>query len=114
MDKQPDTSLPDEAALDALLDSVEAPSPSMALRQRILLETAKSQEASPLQWILDWLSGDNLAQALWRPAMAFVLPLCFGITLGLNVSLSDTLDDSTFADEESHLLAFEFEDWTNE
>ncbi|MFK5969791.1 MAG: hypothetical protein QM487_06685 [Candidatus Marithrix sp.] len=86
--------------LDNLLDNVTTSSPTAMLRQRILDQHYKE----PLQDAWQWLMGTSVREHFLRPALVFMIPLIFGIFLGLNLENS-SMDENMLFVEEVNLLA---------
>ena len=83
--------------LDELLAEPHATPPALAKR---ILDNLPSQ--SRWQRFLDWLTPVDRQAALWRPALAALVPLAFGFALGLGLGAQgeDALYDDVL------LLAF--------
>ncbi|MBE9561672.1 MAG: hypothetical protein IMF12_02240 [Proteobacteria bacterium] len=90
--------------LDNLLDSVPISSPTAMLRQRILDQHYKEPIQDAWQWFVQWLMGTSVREHFLRPALVFVIPLVFGIFLGLNLETASMDENMLFA-EEVNLLA---------
>ena len=90
--------------LDNLLDSVPILSPTAMLRQRILAQHYKEPVQDAWQWFVQWLMGTSIREHFLRPALVFMIPLVFGIFLGLNLETASMDENMLFA-EEVNLLA---------
>lgn len=85
--------------VDAFLQNLgETTEPAPAtLEQQILRNAVQAEAPRPLAWLMD---------TFWKPALAAALPLCVGLTFGLN---PDWLQDDPYADEQYSLI-YDFED----
>ncbi|HAI69252.1 MAG TPA: hypothetical protein DCM38_07440 [Gammaproteobacteria bacterium] len=92
--------------LDTLLDSVPKAPSSAALKKRIMAQahrvTSQSQDA--WQWLIQLLIGTTPREHFFRPAVATMVPLLLGLSIGLNLNAVSE-DDNMLFQEEVSLLA---------
>jgi len=86
--------------LDNLLDQSICIPPSPTLKTRILEQVTTMPKVKIDIWqeFMQWIFGTNSLEHIWRPAVAFGLPLLLGIWLGLHLAAND------IAPSESELL----------
>jgi hypothetical protein len=97
-------------ALDNLLDQVTCMPPSSALKARILEQVAAMPKPKIDIWeeFVQWILGSTSLEHIWRPAIAFGLPLLLGIWLGLHLAANDVVstESTLLQQEEIALLGF--------
>ncbi len=90
--------------LDNLLDSIPTASPTAMLRQRILAQHYTEPVQDAWQWFVQWFIGTTVREHFLRPAFMLIIPLVFGIFLGLNLE-TVSMDENMLFAEEVNLLA---------
>lgn len=90
--------------LDKLLDSISIAPPTVKLRQLILDQHYKEPVQDAWQCFIQWFIGTSVREHFLRPAFMLVIPLIFGILLGLNLETASMDENMLFA-EEVNLLA---------
>jgi hypothetical protein len=88
------------------LDSVPKAPASAALKKRIMAQahrvTSQSQDA--WQWLIQLLIGTTPREHFLRPAVATMVPLLLGLSIGLNLNAVSE-DENMLFQEEVSLLA---------
>ncbi|XOV87115.1 MAG: hypothetical protein ACFHX7_19465 [Pseudomonadota bacterium] len=92
-----------QAALDRALDLVTVQPDIKRIETAIMAQLPQPAGGSLLDWLIDYLlPASSSPVAIFRPALAAMLPLLLGIVLGSNISIDNT--DMTYSPEEEILL----------
>ncbi len=93
------------APLDEALDRFEVQPDVKRIEADILARLPRPARTGLLDTLIEWLIPDGATPtAMFRPALAAMLPLLVGVALGSNINIDDT-DLSYSTDEEILLLS---------